>query len=142
MRKLAYLAAVATLLAASAPTAFAGEDGFRRHRHQHHYRHHHRHGVDVIYGTPGYALPPYCCEPSVVATPGLPTVVYGPPIFPDPLELESVYLVDQVATGTYPLGQYRDPALFRSPYEYPYVSAYAPYYPRYRHRTHRRLYYK
>jgi hypothetical protein len=125
MRKLGYLAAAAVLIAASAQPAVADEDGYRRHRHHQHHRHHHRshrhYGVNVTYGTPRYALPPYCCDASVVVRPGLPAVVYGPPIFPDPTELEPSYLVDQVPTGTYPLGQFRDPALFHSPYEYPYV---------------------
>ena len=130
MRNLGYLAAAALLAALSAQPAAADEDGYRRQRHHHHVGHHHRHhhGVKVIYGTPGYALPPACCEARVVARPGLPTVVYGPPIFPDPLEYAPSYLVDQVPTGTYPLGQYRDPALFHSPYEFPYVPAgYIPY---------------
>jgi hypothetical protein len=140
MRKLGYLGASALLLVAawSLPAA-AGEYG----------RRHHHHGVDVTYGTPGFALPDECCNASVVEGPGLPSVVYGPPIYQEPVYYQPIYygdpiyyLVDQVPTGTYPLGQFRDPALFHSPYEFPYVSAYGPYYPRYRKRAHRRVHYK
>lgn len=140
MRKLAYLAAAATLLAASMPTASAGEDGYRRHRHHHHYRHHHSHGVDVIYGTPGYAMPWYCCPRPEVSAPGLPTVVYGPPVFPDPIELEPGYLVDQVPTGTYPRGQYRDPGMSHGISEFPYVRSGYVAYSYERRRLRKRIY--
>lgn len=137
MRNLGYLA-VSALLAAWSQPAAAGDYG--------HHRHHH--GVNVIYGTPGYAPPPASYEAAVVEGPGLPAVVYGPAVYPEPVYYQPIYygnpiyLVDQVPTGTYPLGQFRDPATFHHPYEFPYVSAYATYYPRYRHRSHRRLHYK
>ncbi len=120
--RLRHLAAVAVIMAACAQPAAAGD--YYGHRRHHGYgHHHHQHGVNVFYGTPDYALPEESYEASVVSTLGRPTVVYGPAIFPDPMEIGPVYLVDQAPTGTYPLGEYRDPATFRSPLAYPYVGA-------------------